>query len=159
MAKLTADQTEEVNEAEESKGEFLPRPAGEYVYKLVEVKDDGEGPKGPYWTWVLEMDTDYHPKFKSGYSTYVFHITSLGQPGMVKAMFNGFGYSPDSDTDEIVEDPDARIVGRTVVNSFKKKGETEPTINNKLKSVKAFDPEKWEKIEEPDDDDWDNTDD
>lgn len=147
MAKLSASVAAEVDEAESSSGEFVPVPAGKYVYKLIEVDDTGEGKAGPYWTWVLERVHAYHPKFKKGYGTRVYHVTSLSVPGMVKAMFEAFGYTADTETDEIVESGDY-LVGRTVIDSYKKPGETEPTRKNVLKGVEKFDESKWEAVED-----------
>jgi hypothetical protein len=67
----------------------------------------------------------------------------------MKQMFEGFGYTPDSDTDEILEDPDARIVAWVVTGKDIVTGED----RTEAQKYMVFDPTKFPKVPFGDEDD------
>lgn len=117
MPKLPQDRAEGANNQES--GDFQPLKPGKYVMRLSEVEEGETGersknPGTPKWVWKLTVDKDYHPELKKGrwQTSFSEHVPlTENMDWKMKQLFEGFGYSTDSDTDEILEDPDARIVG------------------------------------------------
>lgn len=157
MPKLSAERQKGVDSQE--KGEFKPLKPGRYVYKLTEVEEGvtGEKSKDPgtdKWVWKLSLDKDYHPEYRKGrwQSSLQIHIPlTEAMDWKTSAMYEGFGYTPDSDTDEIIEDEEARIVvyvgtGKDIVT-----GED----RTEAKRFLQFDPSRFTKVpyDDPDDDD------
>lgn len=88
----------------------LPTDANQaYVYRLVDVTAGiSRGGAGrPQWTWMLTLDDRYHPEFVGrGYLEKVWEHTSVepGKEAEVARMLNKFGYTPDTETDELILD-------------------------------------------------------
>ncbi len=98
MPKLTSDEAEEVINTEEK--EFEALPAGIYWMSLEQVTEK-EGKAAPYWEWVfafLENDSGEEVSGK------LYENTSLSPKARfrLKAMFDGFGVDPNTDTDELL---------------------------------------------------------
>lgn len=155
MPKLPAARAEGV--ANQESGDFKPLKAGRYVYKLTEVEEGVTGEKSDNpgtekWVWKLKLDTDYHPEYRTGrwQTSLQEHVPLIEKmEWKLKQLFEGFGYTPDSDTDEILEDPDARIVAYV---------KTAPDIVDGSDRTKAtryvpFDPTKFTKVPQGDEDD------
>lgn len=156
MPKLPQDRAEGAQNQES--GDFKPLKPGKYVMRLseVEVGETGErskNPGTPKWVWKLVVDKDYHPELRKGRWQTAFseHVPlTENMDWKMKQLFEGFGYTPDSDTDEILEDPDARIVG--VVKTGKDIVTDEP--RSEASRYIPFDPSKFEfSPEDADDDD------
>lgn len=155
MPKLDDDYAQEVDNQEG--GDFQPLPGKRYVYKLMEVEEGETGPQSknpgtPKWVWRLQVDKDYHPELRKGrWQTTLFEHVPLAKnmQWKMKALFAGFGYSADSDTDEILEDPDARIVVYVKTGESIVSGDPE----TQSKRFATFDPTKWEKAPDDDGDD------
>lgn len=106
MPKLPKDVAKKALAADDL-GEYDILPVGWYVVRLVEVEErepQGEDNKGPYWSWKLSTSKQYHPDHAD---QWLWTNTSLSQERFVKRMFTAFGYTPDSDTDEIIDDVEA----------------------------------------------------
>lgn len=157
MPKLPQERIAGANEQEAGDYQPLPTTKGAlYVYRLTEVEEgvtgeNSKNPGTPKWVWKLAVDKDYHPELKSGrWQTTLFehvpHTPSMDWKN--KALFHGFGYSTDSDTDEIIEDPDARIVVKVKTGKDIVSGEP----RTQSASFKPFDPSKWEKHDADEDD-------
>ena len=99
MPKLSSKIAKKVENTEAAAGSYL-LPEGRYAARLQEV-DQKEGQAGPYWVWVL---TDLHDTDGDSKPGRQWHNTSLSEKSFpfLKATFEAFGYTADSDTDEIV---------------------------------------------------------
>lgn len=155
MPKLPKDRAE--GAANQESGEFKPVKPGRYVCLLTEVEEGETGersaePGTPKWVWKLKVDKAYHPELRKGrWQTGLQEHIPL-TPKMdwkTKQMFEGFGYTTDSETDEIIEDPDARIVALIKTGKDIVTGEPRSEASRYI----PFDPSKWEKVPDEDDDD------
>jgi hypothetical protein len=152
MPKLPQDRVEGANNQEA--GEYKPLKPGRYVFKLTEVEEGvtGEKSKNPgtdKWVWKLAVDKDYHPELRKGrWQTAQSEHIPLSENKM-QQMFEGFGYEVESDTDEIIEDPDARIVGYVKTGKDIVSGEPRSEVSRYVK----FDPSKFTFSPESEDDD------
>jgi hypothetical protein len=80
-----------------------------YVYKLVACSSGPakSNPNKIQWTWELKLDDRYHPEFCTGeYLEKLWTYTPVegGQEWAIAKMLHAFGYSPDTDTDELIND-------------------------------------------------------
>jgi hypothetical protein len=100
MPKLNKAMAKKVEDAEESDG-FAPVPEGLYAVQLTEVTV-GEGPKGPYWTWIYEIPADAEVGAgKRLWNTTSLSENAMGMPGGFKRTFAAFGVDTTTDTDEL----------------------------------------------------------
>ena len=99
MPKLKATLAKKVNAAEAATGSYL-LPEGRYAARLLAV-EQREGAKGPYWRWEFGDLHDAEGDKKAGKQ---WHNTSLSEAalGFLKATFEAFGYTTESDTDEMI---------------------------------------------------------
>jgi hypothetical protein len=113
MPKLNPQQIDAAkNQGYEAKTEdlqALPCANGEaYVYKLLSCTAGPSKSSGrPQWEWVLTLDARYHPNFVgNGYLEKLWHYTGLdgGKEWAVAKMLHAFGYDPETDTDELIND-------------------------------------------------------
>lgn len=155
MPKLPKERAEGANNQES--GDYKPLKPGKYVFKLTEVEEGvtGEKSKNPgtdKWVWKLVVDKDYHPELRKGrwQTAQSEHIPlSENMDWKMKQMFEGFGYTADSDTDEILEDPEARIVGYVKTGKDIVSGDPRSEVSRYVK----FDPSKFTYSPEDADDD------
>lgn len=158
MPKLPAER-QTGTENQESGGFKILKP-GRYVYKLTEVEEGvtGEKSKDPgteKWVWKLALDKDYHPEYRKGrfQTSLQIHIPLTEKMDWkMKQMFDGFGYTPDSDTDEIIEDDEARIVAYVATG----KDIVTDEDRTEAKRFIPFDPTKFEKVPYEDGDEQDD---
>lgn len=127
MPKLS---TQQVNAAqaqgyEEKSEELKPLPIEDgkpYVYKLVActVGATKKNPAKMQWTWELTLDGRYHPDFVgNGYLEKVWHYTAVegGQEWAIAKMLHAFGYSPETDTDELINE-EATVLAFLTLDSY-----------------------------------------
>jgi hypothetical protein len=149
MPKLPDDVTGAPDNDQER--EFKPVPSGRYVMVLDEVLEDVTGPdsKSPgtdKFVYKLRVDLDYHPllrdKKKGPFSTYVQeHVPcTAAMKWKHKQIMEAFGYTVDSDTNEIIEDPEARAVAYLAPKPDFKDPEKKRTTASRYV---AFDPKKF----------------
>jgi hypothetical protein len=121
VAKREAETTKEWGQG------FEPVPDGRYLARLIEVDATGNGPKGPYWTWIFEMiqTTDQPQRSKFWLNT------SLSAEGSLKQVFTSLGYTTDSDTDEMLGEVACLVVSRRPI----KKGPNTGKITNNVDAV------------------------
>lgn len=157
MPKLPSDRAEGAGNQEEREA-FQVLPGKRYVYKLTEVDDSevtGPNSKAPgtdKWVFKLQVDKDFHPELRKGsWQTGLFEHIPLTESmdWKLNQLFTAFGYTTDSDTDEIIEDPDARCVAYV----FADKSYDPDAPQMKAKKYVAFDPAKWTKVPEVEEDD------
>lgn len=67
---------------------------------LLEVKGDGNGPAGPYWTWVFKNPDD-SLRYK-GWQHWVITSLSPDAAWKMKETFEAFGVSPATNTDDLI---------------------------------------------------------
>jgi hypothetical protein len=119
MPKLPKKTQEAAAEAES--GGFSALPEGKYLCVLEDVQTDGEGPKGPYWTWVWKV----HPDNGSHDGRMLWDVISLSESAAwkVKQVFDALGFSLDSDTDELIGEMAVLAVTQRVIAKGKREGE------------------------------------
>lgn len=128
MPKLDPEQRKTAEEAEG--GSFLLEP-GRYVgtLKSVEVK---KGNEAPYWSWtfgdIVSLETgEKHPG-----SQWVNTSLSEKAAWKVKEMFDAFGYTLDSDTDEMVGDQAVLVVSQRVIEKGARAGQLGNNVDSCL---------------------------
>ena len=134
MPKLTQDQIQAAQQQNAEKGitddapkVLLPLPVDQgqaYVYKLVACTAGlSKSSQRPQWTWEFQIDERYHPElFNNGYLEKIWHYTSAapGDEWAITKMFHHFGYSNDTETDELIND-DATVLVYPTVEIFNNK--------------------------------------
>lgn len=155
MPKLPKKIAKSVSENEG--GDFDLLPQGAFVAKLevVEAKDGrataeepedvknfGEGETIPYWSWQFTELTGLSGEDVEVGKVYpgkLWTNTSLGVKSewKMKEVFDAFGYSTDSDTDEMVGEKVKIIVVQEVAQFGKRKGEKV----NQIDEVLPYDPD------------------
>ena len=127
MAKLPKAVAKKAEEAESSSFEALP--AGPYFGKLTSVATDKEGQAGPYWVWEFEVTSPDEHKGRKLWAN-----TSLSDNAVwkLKEMFDAFGYTTDSDTDELIGETVKLIVSQRVIGSGARKGELGNNVDRVL---------------------------
>lgn len=119
--------------AEQESSSFDVLPEGPYVAKLRDVKTDGQGKAGPYWTWEFEITDGDH----KGRRLWV--NTSLAENALwkMKEVFDAMGYTTDSDTDEMIGEKVKLHVTQRVIDGGARKGE----MGNNVERVATYDPD------------------
>lgn len=155
MAKLAAKDRKKVKAAEAVTGEFTPMPAGRYVATLSEVEErtskagnkywnctftdienmEGETQPGRLWYTVMlpidKMPDDYKPGPKSKAATReeAWETYQALTAGKIKAFFEAFGYSEDSDTDEMLGEQVILQVGIETIQQGERTGQKTNRVN------------------------------
>jgi hypothetical protein len=127
MPKLTQDQIQAAQQQNAEKGisdepkVLAPLPVDQgqaYVYKLVACQAGTAKSSGrSQWTWEFQLDERYHPDFvNNGFLEKIWHYTSAapGDEWAITKMYHHFGYSNDTDTDELINDEATVLVYPTV---------------------------------------------
>ena len=83
---------------------------GIYETVLIEVKGDGNGPAGPYWTWVFKNPDD-SPRYK-GWQHWVITSLSPDAAWKMKETFEAFGVSPPKSVHHMFRKRDERHIQR-----------------------------------------------
>lgn len=132
MPKLKSTVAKKVNAAEAATGSYL-LPEGRYAARLQEVVQK-EGQKAPYWRWEFSDLHDAEGDKKPGKQ---WHNTSLSEAalGFLKATFEAFGYTTDSDTDEMVGEWVVLHLTQEQIPTGARAGE----MTNRIQSIHPFD--------------------
>lgn len=129
MPKLSKKQAASVGE-QEGAAEYTLIPDCMEQVRLRDVKvSDKEGPSGyHYWTWELEI---VEGEFQN---RRLWFTTSLSPQSefVLKQAFDAFGYSTDSDTDEMLGDVCTAVIGHRVIEKGAKTGEKANTVEQLL---------------------------
>lgn len=135
MPKLNPTTAKKVAAAEASNGGSFLLPEGRYAARLLEV-ESRQGQKGEYWTWLL---TDLHDTEGTRHPGKQWHNTSLSDAsfGFLKAVFEAFGYTADSDTEEIL----GEWVTIHLVQEQIARGQRAGEMTNRVRSLAPFNPE------------------
>lgn len=137
MPKLTKKVAAEVEKSEAMGGSFL-LPDGRYALRLGKV-EERPGTEHPQWSWEFDAIVDEDGDRKPG---RLWHNTSLSPKsrGFLKATFEAFGYSPDSDTDEMIGE---WVVGY-VSQSKQLVGKNAGQMRNNIDRLAPFDADDWD---------------
>jgi hypothetical protein len=175
MPKLAAKDRKKVEKAEATTGGFEPIKPGKYIAELHEVEAkvsnngnpmwvaefheihdlDGEKVPGRQWYQMMLPTTDtppdgYTPGGKEKDPAKAWKMYQDLCSGRIKAFFEAFGYTPDSDTDEMIgERVVLQIAVRTIQNG-PKAGEQ----GNEVKNIFPLDSVDFEDAEGEDGDEF-----
>lgn len=173
MAKLNAKDRKKVAKAEANSGEFQPYPPGKYIGALseVEVKTSGNG--NPMWNVTFTDITTLDGESMPGRQWYTLMLPQDKMPegytprnskkspedawatyqdltaGRIKAFFEAFGYSEDSDTDEMIGDKVILQIGIETIQQGAKKGQK----TNRVNAVLPLDDDTVDRLADEDTDD------
>lgn len=138
MPKLDKKAQKVVEEAEEwGVGGFL-LDEGRYAARLKDVTVH-QGRAGEYWTWEFEHLHNEEGEPQRGRQ---WHNTSMSPKaaGNLKQVFNAFGYSSDSDTDEMIGEWVVLHLGIEVQEQGKRAGQQV----NRIQGLAPFVAEDWD---------------
>ncbi|WIC89800.1 hypothetical protein SEA_SAPO_29 [Gordonia phage Sapo] len=137
MPKLTKKVASQVDKAEAASGSFL-LPEGRYAAQLRGVVQK-DGNEYPYWVWEFENLHDEEGGKKPGRQ---WNNTSLSPKslGFLKATFEAFGYTSDSDTDELVGEWVVLYLVQEPIGKGPKAGQ----LRNSVQSLSEFNPDEWD---------------
>lgn len=129
LAKLPKKIAKAVDEAESIAFEALA--PGVYSGRLKDVKTDGKGAAGPYWTWEFDELQDADGDKVSG---RLWVNTSLSENALwkLKEVFSAFGESPDTDTDELIGHRVRLVVSQRVIEKGARKGDMGNNVDQVL---------------------------
>lgn len=111
---------------------------GLYAGRLVKV-EERDGREYPNWSWWFDGLFDAEG---NGHSGVQFLNTSLSPKaaGRMRQAFDAFGYSPDSDTDEIVGEWAVLHIKQEIQQYGQRAGQ----MVNQVTGVSEFDPNEWD---------------
>lgn len=139
MPKLNKIQQKTVDKAEAwGDGSYAPLDPGRYAGRLAKVESK-QGNAGEYWSWEFEAIHDTEGNAKPG---RLWHTTSLSpkSAGNLKATFDAFGYSTDSDTDEMIGEWAVLTVDIEIASQGKRSGQRV----NRVRGLSAFDADEFD---------------
>lgn len=148
MPKLAAKDRKKVEKAEAVTGEFPVWPAGKYIAELTEVEAKASAAGNPMWVAEFQNFTNSEGEVMPGRQWYNLNLPTSDTPpdgyekgeekwlqyqglcsGRIKAFFEAFGYTVDSDTDEMIGDRVVVQIGIRTIQKGEKAGQQTNTIN------------------------------
>lgn len=137
MPKLTKQTAKAVDKAEAASGSYL-LPEGRYAARLNSVIEK-PGKVAPYWVWEF---VDLHDTEGVKRPGKQWNNTSLSDKslGFLKATFEAFGYTSDSDTEEMVGEWVVLVLTQEPIASGPKAGQ----LRNTVSSLQEFDAADWD---------------
>lgn len=137
MPKLTKAAAKVVDSAEAAGG-FPLLDEGRYAAQLMKVEQKA-GKEFPYWVWEF---SNVHDEEGTSYAGRLWNNTSLSpkSAGFLKAVFEAFGYTTDSDTDEMV----GEFVVVHVIQEVIPTGQHAGRKTNRIQRFAEFDPNEWD---------------
>lgn len=132
MPKLPKAVAKRVGEAE-STGSFEALPEGTYIVQLIDVDGSKEGPAGPYWSWEFDVVSDSDGDTALA-GRKLWSNTSLSEKAdfKMKEVFEAFGYTTDSDTDEMVGEKIKVSVSQRPIEKGARKGQVGNNIERHM---------------------------
>lgn len=141
MPKLNKKVAQETAQAEAWGNGPRLLPEGRYAGRLMAVTEsDKPGPSGFHqWSWRF---TQLHTPEGENLGGNQFLNTSLSPKarGGLKQAFDAFGYTTDSDTDEMLGEWAVLYITQEVAQQGAKAGQTV----NRVQSIAEFDPDEWD---------------
>lgn len=115
--------------AEVESSSFDALPPGPYIGQLVDVKTDNEGPSGAYWRW--EFDVVAPEEFEN---RKLWVNTSLSDKAVwkLKEVFDAFGHTTDSDTDDLIGQRVKLIVSQQPIEKGNRAGQMGNNVDRLL---------------------------
>lgn len=171
MPKLAAKDRKKVEKAEAVSGGFEPLAPGKYIAELAEVEAKTSGAGNAYWNaefheiqtldgeavpgrqWYMlmlpidKMPEDYKPKKSKKSPEEAWATYQELTAGKIKAFFEAFGFTPDSDTDELIGERCVLQIGVETINQGPKTGE----LTNRVHAVHPLDSVEFEEADEDED--------
>ena len=137
MPKLDKGVAKKVEESEAASGSFLVAE-GRYAAQLLKVEEK-EGKEYPYWVWQFGNLHNTAGELIPGRQ---WNNTSLSPKsfGFLKATFEAFGYTTDSDTEEMV----GEWVVLYLIQEPIQQGPRAGSLRNAVQSVFEFDAEEFD---------------
>lgn len=148
MPKLAAKDRKKVAKAEAVSGGFEPLKPGKYIAELTEVEAKKSAAGNPMWVAEFQSITTLDGDEKPGRQWYNLNLPTSDTPpdgyekgeekwaqyqglcaGRIKAFFEAFGYTEDSDTDEMIGDRVVLQIGIRTIQNGDRKGESTNTVN------------------------------
>lgn len=155
MAKLAAKDRKKAEKAQAVTGEFKPLPAGKYVAELLEVETKVSGNGNAYWNAqfneihnmqgekqpgrqfyrlmlpIDKMPADYKAEttLSDAEKAEKWEVYQSLTAGRIKAFFEAFGYSLDSDTDEMIGDRCILQIGIRTIQQGERAGQLTNEVN------------------------------
>lgn len=139
MPKLPAKTQQAAEKAEVGGGGNAPLEEGVYVLRLHGVDATGSGPAGPYWTFEYRVVEG--PDGPQNGRRRLWDRISLSEKAAwrVKQLFTAFGFTLDSDTDEMIGEHVKAYVIQEPIQSGNRAGQMGNSISEYLEL-----PEDWE---------------
>lgn len=137
MPKLNKKIAKEVEESQAMSGGFL-LDEGRYAARLRKVTEE-PGDEYPYWVWEFD---GIHDESGASHPGRQWNNTSLSPKsrGFMKATFEAFGYSADSDTDEMIGEWVVLYIGQERQTQGRNAGQ----LRNYVIRLAEFDPDEWD---------------
>ena len=137
MPKLEKKVASAVDKADAAGGSLL-LPEGRYACQLRSVTES-QGTEYPYWTWEFHNLHDIEGNKKPGRQ---WNNTSLSPKsvGFLKSTFEAFGYTSDSDTDEMI----GEWVEIYVIQEVQERGKNAGKLRNQVQGLAEFDPNAYD---------------
>lgn len=148
MPKLAAKMKKKVEKATSVTGEFEPMPPGKYLGTLNEVVAKNSSNGNPMWVAEFGDITDLDGEGQPGRLWYNLNLPTTDEPpegyakgkdkweqyqrmceGRLKAFYEAFGYTLDSDTDEFVGDQCILQVGVRTITNGDRAGQRTNSVN------------------------------
>lgn len=139
MPKLKKAMAKQVDKAEAASGSYL-LDEGRYAARLQKVEERTAQSSGnEYWAWVLG---DIHDSEGAKRPGRLWHNTSLSERalGFLKATFEAFGYTADSDTDEMI----GEWVTVYVIQEPIARGPKAGQLTNRVQTLSEFEADEWD---------------
>lgn len=138
MPKLNKKVAQETAQAEAWGSGPRLLPEGRYAGRLLSV-EERDGNEFPQWSWRF---TQLHNEEGESFGGSQFLNTSLSPKarGGLKAAFDAFGYTTDSDTEEMLGEWAVLHITQEVAQQGKRAGQTV----NRVQSVAEFVPDDWD---------------
>lgn len=153
MPKLAAKDRKKVEKAEAVSGEFKPMPPGKYVGTLQAVEAKSSAAGNPMWVAEFGDIVDLEEEAQPGRLWYNLNLPTTDTPpedyvpkgkkskeeswatyqqlcsGRIKSFFEAFGYTVDTDTDEMIGEQVVLQVGVRTIQNGNRKGEQTNSVN------------------------------
>jgi hypothetical protein len=138
MAKLNNDKA---SATAESSSNFEPVEDGVYHARLMDVRTDGEGRSGPYWTWEYDIIEPGEAKGRKQWNN-----TSLADNALwkLKETFDAFGVPTDTDTDDLMGGTVKLVISQRVIQAGSRKGEMGNQVDRVMPKDEDFKAEESE---------------
>lgn len=133
--------TQTAAEAADIGGGSAPLEEGVYVLRLHSIDATGSGPAGPYWTWEYRVVEG--PDGPMNGRRRLWDRISLSEKAAfrVKQVYTAFGFTLDSDTEEMIGEHVKAYVIQEPIQSGQRAGQMGNSISEYLEIPEDWEPE------------------